>query len=191
MNNFFKSQELKGVIGKENFDIINKTIKKSVEVGLNLNNAPTLKQEIVVNEAIGFARKIGVTQALAGIYQYPKQYVGAFMHNAVRLGNGKSVGYLFEAMAIKDKDNIELLNTVSVGTREGFQGGVKARGEKLTSYEQYASFGKGKKALRIFKDFEAKAEKIFFWGLRKGDANIAKSAWLAHFKDHLGQPRGD
>ena len=187
MKNFFGRTALREGIGEENFDQVNKTISDGIKVGLNLSVSSAGDIERGLQKLTSALAKIGRAQALAGVFQYPKQFIGAAGFTMTRLGS--NAGFFIEGLAA-DKSQIPILDMFTIGTRGEEKVGYRFRGDKPSEYEENQTFNKITKAFKDAGVVGDKIEGVVYYGLRKGDAHVGHASWLAHMKDYLVREGG-
>ena len=186
---FLNSKELSDMFGKgrKNKQESLKTITNKVREmrALQLGESIARGSDEVMKGVAKIERtikKIGVVNALGGVLQYPKQYLSVMSGSMVRLGS--SSGLLVETM-FENKADMKILDLVSISQRGEKQGGTSTYSEKISNEAKFTSSKMANELTTVLGEGLSKFREGSLYSLRKGDVNIAKSTWVAFYKDYL------
>lgn len=181
--NFFKTPQMYDIFHKEVVDAFNERINRMRDVQLGISgissNDAVMKTASKVERTL---KTLGTTMALGSITQYPKQYVSVAVNVMARLGN--NAGLMMESM-FTNKSNIPLLDMVSVSMRGETQAGTVTSATRISEEEKRATVKMASHIARATGEKMANVRDLLFTSLRKGDVNVAKSSWIAFYKEYL------
>lgn len=181
--NFFKSPQMYDIFHKEVVDAFNERINRMRDVQLGISNISS--NDAIMKTASKVERTLktlGTTMALGSVTQYPKQYVSVAVNVMARLGN--NAGLMMESM-FTNKSNIPLLDMVSVSMRGETQAGTITSATRISEEEKRQTMKMASHIARATGEKMSNVRDLLFTSLRKGDVNVAKSSWVAFYKEYL------
>lgn len=181
--NFFKSPQMYDIFHKEVVDAFNDRVNRMRDVQLGISGISS--NDAVMKSAAKLERTLktlGTTMALGSLTQYPKQYVSVAVNVMSRLGS--NAGLMMEAM-FTNKSDIPLLDMVSVSMRGETQGGTVTAATRISEEEKRQTMKMASHIARATGEKMSNVRDLLFTSLRKGDVNVAKSSWVAFYKEYL------
>lgn len=182
VNAFFNSKELAESIGQENVDALQRKNATMLTVQRRLGHMNKTQIDKVVADIEQTVRSIAAARALGGLTQYPKQYLSVMAGAMVRLWQNPD---LLLSTMFTDKSNIELLNMSSIALRGDVNAGIGTAVGKMSNEEKLETNKAIARLSRSMNISMEKARELLFLSLRKGDVNIAKSSWLAYYREYM------